>query len=779
MNTSSDWSLVADNEAYQCRNILLDVVIGGMKLRNGFHAVTDSLANYTRIWSLHTHKFIDRQGFLFQVVERDTVTQLCDLFVSAPFGLDITDSLGSYLYPTGGGWLSWLDAQYYFNGKNRSKVVAGGPEDFTLYDMVPLAPGQPDAFPIAESGNLEGEYIYGIITEIPCSTDVMASRPGTLSEPIVAKGEKIGIRNFYPITPDSTCSNPGATIWFWIVRTKANRVDFDDDSLWIVDSILRPNTETDSILYVDNVADGSLGPLWGEMHDLRGDGSGDNRWAYYYWSYYARHNQAHAPGSMTFLAGDTIISSPGHYVLGTDTAFGEYDHEFNLYTWTLLNEKTGAQSDTAAVLVLYQPGAPANDSTYENITLGIPAAPSEDFARIIYRAHYIAGYSPDEFEDQNNKYRRWQLQTFYPLDTIRAENWDTTIFVDTTPPATLETNRSGYERKIPPGIFKGAIIHESRMFAWNDYRLYVSDADTAAAFPYFNNVEFDLDDGDRIISCASFEGYVVVYKTNSIWLLYTSDGTVYDRVKASFGVGMVSARSFSRYHGDNIYLGLDGINFESDSRYRSQKADRTFLSDPIRNILLRDPENMIDAAGLVVGDRYWLSYPGSDSCWTFFFKTGAWGLSDFDFYQGILYDTLDRDEYTTYRDFLFIKDDDERIFHFSETDSTDDGASFVGVWEKRHVARNPWEQQTISSMVLQQTSNVPATDSVLVYLTDENGDSLAVVTIDSLDQIYRKKRILSADNGTFHHLNLKIEALNRPDMVINALDLDIRPAGLD
>jgi hypothetical protein len=259
----------------------------------------------------------------------------------------------------------------------------------------------------------------------------------------------------------------------------------------------------------------------------------------------------------------------------------------------------------------------------------------------------------------------------------------------------------------------------------------------------------------------------------------TSDGTVYDRSKASFGVGMVAPHSFSRYRGQNLYLGLDGVNFETDSRYRSNKADREFLSDPVSNALLRDPQNMIDAAGIVVGDRYWLSYPGSDSSWVYLFKTGSWVLCDFDFYDAVLYDTLNRAEYSAYQDFLFVQDDDERIFHFSEADSTDNGEGFAGVLEKRGIARDPWNVSNVVAVSVQQTSAVQATDTLVIGLMDENGDTLAMVTVDSLDLMYRKEYILANDNKAFHHLNVVIELPNRTNLTINALDFDVQPAGQD
>ena len=483
-------------------------------------------------------------------------------------------------------------------------------------------------------------------------------------------------------------------------------------------------------------------------------------------------NIAYALGAPSFITSDTGTNADtvlGSKALGID-GFSFVD--VIAYTTTLMDSKTGIESDTSRFLYLSRDVLALDVD--KNITIGIPLPPSSRYYRLIYRFNLDANNSPEPTQAQ--EFIPFFNQTFFAVDTIIDPL--VTEYYDTLGPVAQELNNDDYDRTLPEALLNGAIIHEGQMYAWDDFTVYQSKTDTAE-FPFFQNGQFDLDDGDRIVYVSSYEGFIVVYKSNSEWIMFTSNGTVFDRRKASKGIGMIAEHSFDSYGEDNIYLGPRGIFRESDSRRRDNKALRDPTSDPIKDILLRPVDDMKDAFGIVYNDLWLLSYPGTDTSYVYFFKHNAFGLFTFDFDSAVLYDTINSGpSQTNFRDLYFVKDDDELIFIFDQGDTTDAGADFIATYEKEYLFRHPNTLSIFDHIVVQTEGIASDADSLTFILNDENNGLLGTFKI-GLDSVYRRGEMAPLNNKTFHHLNLKIEAPNKPNLYIKAIDLFSTDAGID
>lgn len=764
MNISATWSRVQQIEAFSCLNWVLDDPVGALRPRPGYHAVTDSLDNHGRIWGLAAHQFDDNSSFLYQIIERDTAQtgetySYCDLYVSTADTYAASDSLSSFLYPKPAISVGWQGNQFLFNGINDPLVVTGGSDNMSAAPMIPHSPGSPEVIPLVDgSGSgLTGEYFWAVESEDlddwdafsgPCWT----SRITPLSYIKTLTGQKARIIWRYGYIADSNYSAPPADsmIWYRIWRTKANRADFDNDSLFVVDSLLRPAGRPDTIVFIDSIPDGSLGysrrirETYKAIYacDWKGQRGGTAGWAL---------------GSMVFLYGD---SGSYHGTVNGGSA-GE-DHAF--YTYYLVDRYTGATSDTARSMAVYD-GAAADSA----ITVGVPSPPSSRYWRVLVRGNVMSWNLPQPHGD----YCAPENVLYYVLDTIFDSA--TTVYWDTVTIAGLETHTT-FELQTPPSVLHGAVVHESKMFAWDRDFVYPGVTDTPGRFPILESVDFGEDNDGGILWVASFEGYLLIYTQNSIWVLVTSDGVVDDRQKVTRGVGAVSPYSMGVYRGANIFLGLNGVMSESDGTLRENAPARGDLSGPIYRILERSSTTMAEARGIVVRDRYMLSYPGTDSTFVYSFLSGGWAVWSFDFDNAVLYDTGSA---TVFSSLCFTKPDDERVFILDEADSTDDGSAFSCTWEKRHLVRNPIGMGRVDGIVVQTDATVQTGDTLAVILTDENGSVIDTIKIDSLNQEYRKKYVDPTNNQVFHHLNAKIQAPSRPGLQINGIGIITQPAGLD
>jgi len=156
--------------------------------------------------------------------------------------------------------------------------------------------------------------------------------------------------------------------------------------------------------------------------------------------------------------------------------------------------------------------------------------------------------------------------------------------------------------------------------------------------------------------------------------------------------------------------------------------------------------------------------------------TGGWGIWDFDFDNAVTYDVSDGPGFSN---FVFTLDGSEVLYMMDGADSTDAGNTIESVWGKRFLARDAWSEKIINGAVLQSDATVEDTATVELHFDSQDGDSLAVAQIDSLNTTYRKVRLVSDANKTWNHLNMILKMNGRPNMIVGGIELNVSPAGLD
>lgn len=781
INTNDNIWQIKPNQSFQSRDWVLDDPTGALTIRPGFISVFDT---DTVIYSLFSHRFINGNDYMFMSQHHTTsvgnkIARFNEGSLAA-YDDGVNIRLKQHLYPIRGVWSSWLDNIYFFDGVNLPRIIldaGSSTEDHFVDAMIPIAPGQPWVINQGIAGNLKGDYMYCILAEVPCSTLVFSKRPGPFSTKINFKNEQAYIGNIYPTIDADGCTIP-ASQTYRILRTRADKFNATD-SLFEVYELTKTNTDDPFfLLYIDNTADASL--------DTDSIGVGGDYWGLIGWvglAYTSRYtqdsvisndaNDAYTPGSLTRLALDTGTHSG-------DISDLTADHTYNAYTITFIDTLTGRESDTTRSLWVW---AVYGGDGLNDVTLGLPMIPdylNEHYVRILYRAKIMLDWDVSLGPGPNFVGKPFENPyIFYALDTIVLDTQ--TTYWDTLSWDSSEGNDWGISVRNEPldnnpllDIFEGAIIHEARMFTWTEQRVYASNYDTAEFNP-IENVTFDMDDGDRIIGIASFEGYIVVYKTKSIWILYTDDGVIVDRAKRSVDYGMISFASLDNYHGSNIYLGIDGITFEKDSRYRSNKIIREFLTDDIKNIFLRSVDEMATMVGQTFDDKALYSYPGTDSTFVYFFKTGGWLIWSFSFSDAVLFDTVSINVRTPYDKLYFSMEDSSQIFLYDSGDTSNNGTDFVGVWEKKYIGIS-YLAQFLETIHLWKDIIAPAEDSITIFIEDENGNSIDVLGFDSLSFKYDYSHVLS---DKAHWFSIRIECPNFLNATINGLDLQIMSNGID
>ena len=797
LNTATNWTMVKPNQFQQVLNWVLDDPVGALTIRPGFRKVGDTLLSYQKEYlSLHSHKFETGQVFL------DAVVQLKDsgwarLYRSPANSYHARDSvLATKLYPNRGWWCSFNGADYFWNGRNRPLVITNqkGKNECAPVNMV--APGQPEVKPIAVTGNLNGVYQYAILGEVPCSLLVSANpkwsmRPSTLSLPVLATNEKVEISNFLPISNDSGCPAPADTVheWFKILRTRANRSDYDTDSLFVIDSFHITRSTVAAKLYRDTLADSSLHAVryWGRIgktplaFDTLTSYSWAHRWLYQALLDPKRHN-SYSAGQISLLASDT---GNAHH---KDTVFGSgyIDHDrAMLYSYYLWDSRTGIQSDTAPATFLW------STTGKKNFTISVPPPPSRRYYRVLVRANIAdrAFYSDTTkaqwsitLDQKTNQFvlrpkavgsylfswiKEWDAIPLYILDTLRDSAQS--IYWDTLGPFGVETYKPIYDRRVPLTNYKGAIVHDGRLFAWDGNTVYVSTSDTAD-FPFFNQFDLGPDDGDYITGLASFEGFVLVYKSNSTWVLYTKDGQVYDQRKASKGFGAVSPQAIASYAATQIVLGPRGVAQESGNPYRDNDIAHQFISDPIKNLIVRPAIQMAQATAATIADKVLISYPGTDSLFVLFAKTGGWGIWGFDFSASTPYDTSATPGTAAFDQLVFARPNDNQLYVLDDTATTDASTAYSAVWQKNNLSDNELEQ-TVNELRMLTTSNVSDTVKAAVLITNELGDTLIQTSIGQLARQFHRKRLAAQKNRVGHSFNLRITLPSTGRVTINDITL--------
>jgi hypothetical protein len=539
LNVNMNPSLVAKNQGQICHNGILDDPIGSFRVRPGVRAAwTDILSweggdnRHLKILSLYGSRFDDGKPYLFRV-ERRRDSATADIYVSAPYGYAPSKKVLGRVYPERGSWLTWNGVQYYFDRHNDPYMLTRVVDSFEVQDLVLPGPGQLKVTAYAASGNLNGTYIWGLVCRVPGLTGTWSKRSSTLSRPITLRNEQAILSHFTPIIGDSTAATPTIDT-FQIVRTRKDRLDFDVDSLFRVGIVVCSASVVPQYQWIDNVSDGVLADsnYWRTIKDPTGYGDlalsypfatgglTGIKLAQWYWSqdtivYERGKNYSAAAGSPTVQlhnSFDDTLTTINDSVGGTAAYPHIYDGSwYQVYHVCYLDTSTGRMSDTGVGLVTGGRDSMYVRKYFDDRTINLPPSPSKAIARVILRADLfeLSYLSEQETRHQPVKFSE---QIRHVLDTIYDST--RTTYLDHTRPSKIDSISKIWERMVPPlTTLKGGVVHEGRLYVFDDNRLYCSESDTASRFGFFNEVELGLDDGEKILGVTSNEGYLAVLKT--------------------------------------------------------------------------------------------------------------------------------------------------------------------------------------------------------------------------------------------------------------------------
>jgi hypothetical protein len=740
LNTVDNVRYVPDNQAQRLQNWLLNETGHSMSVRPGYHPVTDSIDDYNRIWGIYGQKFSDGGGVLFQVLDRDD-TCWSDLYISNVFSYTADDSIDSHIYANKPRWLNWMGNIYLFNGKNIPKIIFDIPDDPLVLDIVPQAPGEVQLTPMASACGFHGEVIYAI-SSLPEGGSFDDAVCTYIPDPFLVDSEKVLISGFFRRYVKGSQKD---STHIRICKTKPNRTDPLDSFFIINDYYNLSSADLDTFNIIES-HNGNFYPMdfWREIYLAQRMGLKG----------YAGYDIMGAPAIMNIDS----TSSTTNYVLEIN------EYKAVKYKILFLDTASLAISDTSLdCMYLDSVFFPSTDTVFA-ITIWIPPTINERYLRVIYRSAASGEWSDLTWTD------------WYCLDTVW--NSSDTSYFDSKNQDSIMVKNAVYSGFVIRKRFHGAVIHEARMVGWDDHTIYLSETGTSGQWSVFDQYGFDTDDGDRIINVSSHEGYLIVHLTKSIYIVYTTDGFVTHSIKKTQGVGQIAPFSMDNYNGANIFLGKKGVTFENANIYLDRSLTRDNFSRQIKNLIVRDLSQMASAVGVTVGDIWLMSYPGTDSCFAFFFETNAWSPWNFDFSDACLYDTSETAEYGPFNQLIFVQDDDERIFVWDDADTTDNGQDYQAIYKKTFWAPT-FERIIPDKLHLWKSIQVPDGDSLIITLTDENGDTLSSFGIDSLSNIYDCINIAVDNNKSAHYINVEIIAPNRSNLTIDGLDLEIKGVGPD
>ena len=245
---------------------------------------------------------------------------------------------------------------------------------------------------------------------------------------------------------------------------------------------------------------------------------------------------------------------------------------------------------------------------------------------------------------------------------------------------------------------------------------------------------------------------------------------------------MASFNSLSSYAGNNIFLSPEGVLFEGANPTLERSLLRNYISDPIRNILLKDLDDMLRTSGKVFEDRYYLSHAqtldaGEDTTFVYFFKTQGWTMYDFAMRQMILYDTLNRANFSPFNELLFLGEDfGQRIFRLTKADTLDDitegiysTKEITAVIEKRHIGLTEPGMKFMDWIQITKEANTDDTSTILIAIEDEQGSAVGEATFDTLNNYYDFKYVLPTGKRIAYSFRFRLTAKSHTNFKLHAL----------
>jgi len=275
-------------------------------------------------------------------------------------------------------------------------------------------------------------------------------------------------------------------------------------------------------------------------------------------------------------------------------------------------------------------------------------------------------------------------------------------------------------------------------------QLYRSEVNVAGIVQPFQDVAFNLDDGDAITAIIGLGPNLRVFKNFSSIVLYDPLNDLPQKGSQTFGIGCVAPNSLEEWGGKLFYLSADGVIAEQTAQFKDYGIKQGLISQNINNLLIGD-RSLADlktaVAAPIFDDKYIITFPGSDTSFVYHLQLDKWSMWDFSFSQATLYDTLTTEGLVRSKDVVFAKSGDERLFRYAAQDAMhfDSGSgSFVeGSFTTRPVFADP-NQWQITQMGFHRSDSIIGNVSVI---GDSADASVASATYGSEARDYLLKGI--------------------------------------
>jgi hypothetical protein len=792
LNVFTNPTLIKANEASRFQNWRFDDV-GSLVPRPGYHQIRGDMTGYKAcLWMLGV-KPTRWQSVLLQEYQVDSANDRSRILASrgraGAMSKDSVAKLVENWYP--GQTIATQDDRYVYlaNGHNTAKVLNCQWDTMTATPITPPAPGQLEVSETRKTCNLIGNYQYCIVGQIPCSSFTTAvpwsQMHGPLSIPVTTSSHAVDLSCFYPYGQDSACSAPAGTDtrWYMILRTHNGRADRPCfDSLFILDSVLLRQDTCYRYHYTDTFTDASLGSsrFWNRINDSAAAGLP----SWYQWvdqyptdSLVSRLKTSYVPGILNHWKRFTDIADTAF----KDTIIGEgwlggYStwemHWGNAYWITLLDKRTGAESDTSSISFL--PGRAGKKVHYASMYL--PPVPSNLYARIVKRgfwAPHVDSIGSAFFEQDQTCPMASHFRIIYETDTI----WDSsqTVWYDTLSPAKQLLVNDAWDRRVLRERFDGLVYHDTRYYGWVNNTVYISEPDSPGTFGFNSVISLADEAGDRVIGAASMDEGLALYKQNSMWLLYTHDGDLLNRQKVSPGFGLASPFALAKYNGGSLVLGRRGGFFEFPSDNRSLNPNRRLLTNTVWPLLQRDDSVLARAVSGVYRDVWLVNYPGNDTTFAFDLQRQAWSVWTFDFTASTLFDTTVASSGATLGNFWFVPQGSTRLYELATRDTTDAGTAFSCIYQKDYLVYSG-DELSLPMEASFSSGGTAATDSAMIRIYEPSG-----TIVDSTKMSMKTRfsiRALAYRGTSFPNwYNLSVQAAPHPDLKLFGVEVRFAPAG--
>lgn len=342
-------------------------------------------------------------------------------------------------------------------------------------------------------------------------------------------------------------------------------------------------------------------------------------------------------------------------------------------------------------------------------------------------------------------------------------------------------------------IFNGFYAFGDKLYGWYGSRLYMSALDTAFIFRPFQDVAFNLDDGDEVVQVVSIGHKLLVLKNRSMIEMYDLFNGIPTKSAQHDGIGCVAPHSLVSEKGSVIFLSEHGVVSLKASQFQPFGIQTGIISHKINDLILGRPGNKRSAAdlkkavGALVDDKYLLSFPvnsdpSDDTTFVYHIPLNAWSTYDFSFHQATKYDTFTVEGLVQSNRLLFARNDDERIFEFGGSnfylDSGDANLAITGVFETRPLFTDN-DYWGIRDVVMYRSSgNGFVGDNTHVIIMNENATRIDSVDMSLHSDTAAQRNSFGPNFFTWATLQFRTDDPSWKDSLrIHGLDVTARKRG--